>query len=151
MSSGLQGAMLQPWVVVPVYDHEHAIVATVERLLPHGVPIQLVDDGSRESCARALRELAGRYPGRVWLHRLPENGGKAAPEQVSLCKRNNVQAALNIARVARSIYGANGITDEYPPVRHMLNLESVYTYEGTHEVHTLILGKAITGINAFGN
>ena len=63
----------------------------------------------------------------------------------------NVQVALNIARVARSIYGANGITDEYPPVRHMLNLESVYTYEGTHEVHTLILGKAITGLNAFGN
>ena len=77
--------------------------------------------------------------------------GKVTPEQVSLCKRNNVQAALNIARSARSIYGANGISDEYPPIRHMLNLESVYTYEGTHEVHTLIVGKAITGINAFGN
>jgi glutaryl-CoA dehydrogenase len=68
---------------------------------------------------------------------------------VSLAKRNNVKSALEIARVARSIYGANGIIDEYPPVRHMLNLESVYTYEGTHEVHTLMLGRAITGISAF--
>ena len=58
--------------------------------------------------------------------------------------------ALEIAREARSIHGANGITVEYAPIRHALNLESVYTYEGTHEVHTLILGKAITGIDAFG-
>lgn len=71
-------AAFQPWIVVPVYDHEHAIGATVEQLLPHGVPIQLVDDGSRESCARVLRELADRHHGRVWLHRLPENGGKGA-------------------------------------------------------------------------
>jgi glutaryl-CoA dehydrogenase len=77
--------------------------------------------------------------------------GQVSPEQVSICKRNNVKVALDIARVARSIYGANGITDEYPPIRHMLNLESVYTYEGTHEVHTLIVGKAITGLDAFGN
>ncbi len=75
--------------------------------------------------------------------------GKATPVLVSMAKRNNVRAALEIARVARGIYGANGITDDYPPVRHMLNLESVYTYEGTHEVHTLVLGKAITGIDAF--
>ncbi len=71
-------AMFQPWIVVPVYDHEHAIGATIEHLLPHGVPIQLVDDGSRESCAQVLRELAQRHAGRVWLHRLPENGGKGA-------------------------------------------------------------------------
>ena len=71
-------AAFQPWIVVPVYDHEHAIGTTVERLLPHGVPIQLVDDGSRASCAQVLRELADRHPGRVWLHRLPENGGKGA-------------------------------------------------------------------------
>ncbi len=83
------------------------------------------------------------------LAQLVDQHGKASPEQVSLCKRNNVRVALEIARVSRSIYGANGVTDEYPPVRHMLNLESVYTYEGTHEVHTLILGKAITGIDAF--
>jgi len=82
------------------------------------------------------------------LGRLKDEG-KATVEMVSLAKRNNVRSALEIARSSRSIYGANGITDEYPPIRHMLNLESVYTYEGTHEVHTLILGKAITGLNAF--
>ena len=75
--------------------------------------------------------------------------GKVTPVMVSLAKRNNVKAALEIARSARGIYGANGISDAYPPVRHMLNLESVFTYEGTHEVHTLVLGKAITGIDAF--
>ena len=67
-----------PWIVVPVYDHEHAISATVGRLLAHGVPIQLVDDGSRESCARVLEALAAVHPGRVRLHRLPRNGGKGA-------------------------------------------------------------------------
>jgi len=82
------------------------------------------------------------------LMRLKDEG-KATPEMVSLAKRNNVKSALEIARVARSIYGANGISVDYPPIRHMLNLESVYTYEGTHEVHTLVLGKAITGIDAF--
>jgi glutaryl-CoA dehydrogenase len=78
-----------------------------------------------------------------------KDDGKLSPDLVSLAKRNNVQMALEIARSARGIYGANGVTDEYPPVRHMLNLESVSTYEGTHEVHTLVLGKAITGIDAF--
>jgi glycosyltransferase involved in cell wall biosynthesis len=69
---------LQPWVVVPVYDHEHAIGTTVEHLLPHGVPVLLVDDGSGASCAAALRELAQRYAGRVSLLRLDENAGKGA-------------------------------------------------------------------------
>ena len=68
--------------------------------------------------------------------------------QVSLAKRNNVAAALEIARLARDIHGANGIVDEYPVIRHMLNLESVFTYEGTHDIHTLILGRDITGISA---
>ena len=68
----------QPWIVVPVYDHEHAIGTMVERLLPHGVPIQLVDDGSGQSCAQVLRDLAQRHAGQVWLHRLPQNGGKGA-------------------------------------------------------------------------
>lgn len=68
---------------------------------------------------------------------------------ISFAKRNNVRAALEAARVAREILGANGITDEYPVIRHMTNLESVYTYEGTHDVHTLILGKELTGISAF--
>ena len=75
--------------------------------------------------------------------------GKASPTLVSLAKRANVRAALETAREARSIYGASGITDDAPPIRHLLNLESVSTYEGTHEVHTLVLGKAITGLDAF--
>ena len=72
-----------------------------------------------------------------------------SPQQVSLCKRNNVGNALAIARTCRGILGGNGILLEYPVIRHMLNLESVYTYEGTHEVHTLILGGALTGHHAF--
>ena len=72
------------------------------------------------------------------------------PQQVSLVKRNNVHQALRIARAARTILGANGITTEYAPIRHALNLESVLTYEGTHEIHTLILGADVTGIQAFG-
>lgn len=71
------------------------------------------------------------------------------PEQVSLAKRNNVDMALTIARLARDLHGANGITDEYPVIRHMLNLESVKTYEGTHDIHTLVLGQAATGIAAY--
>ncbi len=71
------------------------------------------------------------------------------PVQVSICKRNNVGKALDIARRCRAIHGANGILLEYSPIRHMLNLESVYTYEGTNEVHTLVLGQALTGISAF--
>jgi glutaryl-CoA dehydrogenase len=69
--------------------------------------------------------------------------------QVSLAKRNNCEIALNIARIAREILGANGILDEYPVMRHSANLESVKTYEGTHEMHTLIIGEDITGIAAF--
>ncbi len=85
------------------------------------------------------------------LHLLRQkDAGRASPTLVSLAKRANVRAALITAREARSIYGASGITDDSPPIRHPLNLESVYTYEGTHEVHTLVLGKAITGIDAFG-
>jgi glutaryl-CoA dehydrogenase len=75
--------------------------------------------------------------------------GKLSPQQVSLCKRNNVAMALQVARQARAILGGNGILLDYPAIRHALNLESVYTYEGTHEVHTLILGKALTGHDAF--
>jgi glutaryl-CoA dehydrogenase len=75
--------------------------------------------------------------------------GRLAPEQVSLGKLNNVREALAIAREARSILGASGITLEYPVIRHMNNLESVLTYEGTSEIHTLILGQAITGHRAF--
>ncbi|HUH04369.1 MAG TPA: acyl-CoA dehydrogenase family protein [Kofleriaceae bacterium] len=82
------------------------------------------------------------------LGRLKE-AGKLRPQQVSLAKRNNVYWAREIARDARDILGANGITDEYQCGRHMLNLETVYTYEGTHDIHTLIVGQDVTGIGAF--
>ncbi|GMU04275.1 acyl-CoA dehydrogenase family protein [Corallococcus caeni] len=104
---------------------------------------------TQEKLADMLQEIVKAQLLSLRLARLKDEG-KSNPVMVSLAKRNNVKSALDIARVARSIYGANGITDDYPPVRHMLNLESVFTYEGTHEVHTLVLGKAITGIDAFG-
>jgi glutaryl-CoA dehydrogenase len=75
--------------------------------------------------------------------------GTWAPEAVSLIKRNNVGKALDIARVARDMHGGNGISDEFHVIRHMVNLETVNTYEGTHDVHALILGRAQTGIQAF--
>jgi len=75
--------------------------------------------------------------------------GRLRPQQISLAKRNNVWMALQCARMARDILGAVGITDEYSVIRHMLNLESVYTYEGTHDIHTLIVGADITGTPAF--
>ena len=75
--------------------------------------------------------------------------GKLTPEQVSFGKFDNVRNALEVARTARSILGGNGITLEYPVFRHMANLETVYTYEGTNEIHTLVMGQTITGINAF--
>jgi glutaryl-CoA dehydrogenase len=78
-----------------------------------------------------------------------KDAGELTSAQVSFGKMDNVRQALEIAREARSVLGANGITLEYPVIRHMNNLESVYTYEGTNEVHTLVLGQAITGIPAF--
>jgi glutaryl-CoA dehydrogenase len=77
------------------------------------------------------------------------NEGKATTAQISMAKRNNVEMALNIAREARQIHGGMGITGDYPIMRHMMNLESVVTYEGTHDIHLLILGNEITGIPAF--
>ena len=74
----------------------------------------------------------------------------AAPEMISLCKRNSCGKALDIARVARDMHGGNGIADEYHVIRHVMNLEAVNTYEGTHDVHALILGRAQTGLSAFG-
>jgi glutaryl-CoA dehydrogenase len=74
---------------------------------------------------------------------------KAAPEMISLLKRNNCGKALQIARIARDMHGANGVSDEYHVIRHCMNLEAVNTYEGTHDVHALILGRAQTGIPAF--
>lgn len=77
------------------------------------------------------------------------NEGKAKTVHISMAKRNNVEMALNVAREARQIHGGMGITGEYPIMRHMMNLESVITYEGTHDIHLLILGNEITGISAF--
>ena len=80
-----------------------------------------------------------------------KDAGKVRPEQISLAKMNNVAKALEIARLARDILGGNGIMDEYPIMRHMMNLETVNTYEGTEDVHRLIIGKDITGFDAFGS
>ena len=74
---------------------------------------------------------------------------KMAPEMISILKRNNCGKALDIARMARDMHGGNGISDEYHVIRHCMNLDAVNTYEGTHDVHALILGRAITGIQAF--
>jgi glutaryl-CoA dehydrogenase len=78
-----------------------------------------------------------------------KDSGKMRPEHVSMAKMNNVSIALHISRLARDILGANGITDEYPIIRHMLNLETVNTYEGTEDIHRLTIGRDITGLNAF--
>ncbi|HKB80398.1 MAG TPA: acyl-CoA dehydrogenase family protein, partial [Thermoanaerobaculia bacterium] len=75
--------------------------------------------------------------------------GKLKPQHVSMVKMNNVNIALECARMARDILGANGISDEYPVIRHMMNLESVKTYEGTHDIHNLIIGEMVTGIPAY--
>jgi len=84
-------------------------------------------------------------------HRLADlkERGDMRPQHVSMAKRNNVRMARNQSRIAREILGGNGITADYSPMRHMANLETVYTYEGTHDIHTLILGEDLTGIPAF--
>jgi glutaryl-CoA dehydrogenase len=84
----------------------------------------------------------------VQLGRL-KDAGTMRPEQVSLAKRNNVNIATEVARETRRLLGANGILAEYQAMRHLANLESVYTYEGTHDIHTLVLGQAVTGLSAF--
>jgi glutaryl-CoA dehydrogenase len=103
---------------------------------------------NQEKLANMLVELSKGFLLALHLGRMKDEG-RLRPQQVSLGKLNNVREALRIAREARSILGANGITLEYPIIRHMNNLESVYTYEGTNEIHTLILGEAITGLSAF--
>ena len=85
----------------------------------------------------------------AWRLGVLKNENRATPAQISMAKRNNVYMALNVAREARQIHGGMGITGEYPIMRHMMNLESVITYEGTHDIHLLITGLDITGFNAF--
>ena len=100
----------------------------------------------KEQLRALYSELESRPLPKEWLDRI-EN--RATPAQISMAKRNNVDMALQIAREARQIHGGMGITGEYPIMRHMMNLESVITYEGTHDVHLLITGYDITGISAF--
>jgi len=85
----------------------------------------------------------------AWRLGILKNEGKDTPAQISMAKRNNVEMALNIARDSRQILGAMGITGDFPIMRHMMNLESVITYEGTHDIHLLITGMDVTGISAF--
>jgi len=111
-----------------------------------GKPIgarQLVQD-------KLVRMVTDHSLGLLMVHRLGalKDAGEMTFAQVSMAKRNNVRVALNGARLAREILGGNGITTEYPVIRHMLNLETVDTYEGTHDIHTLIVGRAITGLGA---
>jgi glutaryl-CoA dehydrogenase len=125
-----------------------ATLAYTRERVQFGVPI------ARKQLVQAeLADMASEIAAaELMVHhfaRLKKERGKLLPEQVSLCKRNNVKKALDIARRCRGLLGANGILLEYPVIRHALNLESVYTYEGTHEIHTLVIGKALTGENAF--
>ncbi|MCS6869405.1 MAG: acyl-CoA dehydrogenase family protein [Thermus sp.] len=101
--------------------------------------------------AKLAEMLAWHTEGLLLAWRLArlKDEGRLTPAQVSLAKRQNVRKALEAARLAREILGGSGITLEYHAIRHMLNLETVYTYEGTHEVHTLVLGREATGLNAF--
>jgi glutaryl-CoA dehydrogenase len=112
-----------------------------------GVPI-----ASKQLVQRELVDMAAEIArGAVLAFHLgrQKDAGRLSPQQVSLLKKTNVAGALSVARRARALLGANGVLVESGIVRHMLNLESVYTYEGTDEVHTLILGRALTGLDAF--
>jgi glutaryl-CoA dehydrogenase len=102
----------------------------------------------QEKLAVMLTEITKAQLLCLQLGRLKDQG-KVTPAQISLAKRNNCEIALDIAREARDLLGANGITAEYPVIRHMCNLESVKTYEGTHNIHTLVLGEHITGFAAY--
>ena len=103
---------------------------------------------TQEKLVYMLTEITKAQLLNLQLGRMMDKG-EAKHVHVSMAKRNNCEKALEIARIAREIHGANGILDEYPIMRHAANLESVKTYEGTHEMHTLILGEDITGIPAF--
>jgi glutaryl-CoA dehydrogenase len=125
----------------------HAAATYSKTRIMFGKPIgsfQMV----QEQLAIMLTEITKAQLLSIQLGRLKDRGA-VKPEQISLAKRNNCEIALDVARRARDLLGANGITAEYPIMRHMCNLESVKTYEGTHNIHTLVLGEAITGIPAY--
>lgn len=117
------------------------------RRVQFGRPIAAFQLTQRKLAAMLTEIVKGELL--AWRVARLRDEGKARPEQISLAKMNNVAEALKIAREARSILGGNGVSLDFHVIRHMNNLESVYTYEGTHEIHTLILGAAITGIPAF--
>lgn len=102
----------------------------------------------QKKLADMLTEIAIGFQACIQIGRLKDQG-RATPEMVSIIKRNSCGKALEIARMARDMLGGNGICDEYHIIRHMMNLETVNTYEGTHDIHALILGRAITGLQAF--
>jgi glutaryl-CoA dehydrogenase len=102
----------------------------------------------QEKLAWMITEITKGQLLALQLGRLKESG-RLKPHQVSMGKRNNVWVARECAKLAREILGANGIVDDYPVIRHMLNIESVYTYEGTHDIHGLVIGEAVTGIPAY--
>ncbi len=126
---------------------DEALAYTEDRVLfgkplshTQAVQIRLADMARRITTAQLLSLRLGRI----------KDAGKLSPSQVSLAKWNNCRAALDIARDARDLLGGSGISAEYVPIRHMLNLESVITYEGTETVHQLTVGRELTGVNAFG-
>ncbi|HJP60078.1 MAG TPA: acyl-CoA dehydrogenase family protein [Gemmatimonadaceae bacterium] len=126
--------------------YEEALVYAGNRVM-FGKPIAAFQL-QQQRLADMLTELVKGQLLALHLGRL-KDAGTYSPQQISLAKRNNVSAATDIAREARRLLGANGILAEYSSMRHMENLESVYTYEGTHDIHTLILGQAVTGHSAF--
>jgi alkylation response protein AidB-like acyl-CoA dehydrogenase len=112
-----------------------------------GTPI----GGKQIQQVRLADMLTSITAGQLLTYRLGrmKDEGTMTPQQVSLAKRANADMATNVAREARRLLGANGILVEYNSMRHMANLESVYTYEGTHDIHSLILGQKLTGLSAF--
>jgi glutaryl-CoA dehydrogenase len=104
-----------------------------------GIQLRLAEMARQITMAQLLSLRLGRL----------NDAGQMRPEQVSIAKWNNARMAIDIARDARDMLGGSGISAEYPPIRHMLNLESVITYEGTETVHQLVVGKTLTGVNAF--
>ena len=128
-------------------DSYQAALAYSQERLQFGKPLAAYQL-TQEKLVNMLVEIQKGTLLALHLGRL-KDAGALRPEQISLGKLNNVREALAVAREARSILGGNGITLDYPPLRHAANLESVRTYEGTDEVHTLVLGQHITGFNAF--
>ncbi len=127
--------------------YDEALGYAKERIQFEGKPIAATQI-QQVRLAEMLTEITKAQLLCLQLGRLKDEG-KMRPQQVSLAKRNNVDMAADVAREARRLLGGNGILVEYQAMRHMANLESVYTYEGTHDVHGLILGQDVTGYPAF--